>query len=72
MAWKLATTNGHDGLKNLDASDDTPVFGNDACAVNTTGKTCTRDKSTGERSVHCKWSRKAWKQCSKKRADTCW
>lgn len=67
MAWKLAGSNGHDNLKYLDAANDAPVFGNDACSAYTSGPACNK-QSEGL----CRWSRKVNKKCSAKNNGRCW
>lgn len=60
-AWKLATTNGHAGLRYLDQTkaDPEPVI--DQCAAITSGRQCNRDSDN-----KCMWKRGAIKTVNKR------
>jgi hypothetical protein len=53
-AWKVATTNGHEGLRYLDQTKEDPEPIIDECAALTKGKMCKQNK-------FCTWDRKAQK-----------
>jgi hypothetical protein len=66
-AWKLATTNGHSGLRYLDQTKTDPEPVIDECAAFTKGRTCNRESGgacmwkSGVRTVTNKRG-KTWKR----------